>query len=91
MNEVKLNLNEKGHGAFFIMDGEKQLGEMVVAISAGNLTVYHTEVATSEEGKGLAKKIVGGNGRLCPKEWIESYPTLSLCSCTVQKVSTRIC
>ena len=58
MNEIKLNLNEKGHGAFFIMDGEKQLGEMVVGISAGNLTVYHTEVATSVEGKGFAKKLL---------------------------------
>ena len=58
MNEIKLDLNEKGHGAFFIMDGKEQLGEMVLSISAGNLTVYHTEVATSVEGKGFAKKLL---------------------------------
>ena len=58
MNEVKLNLNEKGHGAFYIMDGEEQLAEMVVAISHRNLTVYHTEVVPKAEGKGLAKTLL---------------------------------
>ena len=58
MNEVKLNLNEKGDGAFLIMDGGEQLGEMVVAVSESNLTVYHTEVVTKAEGKGLAKKLL---------------------------------
>ena len=41
MDAIKLNLNEKGHGAFLMMNGDTQLGEMVVGISAGNLTVYH--------------------------------------------------
>ncbi len=36
MNEVKLNLNEKGHGAFYIMDGAEQLGEMVIGIFGKN-------------------------------------------------------
>jgi len=58
MKEIKLELNEKGHGAFFIMNGDEQLGEMVVGISAGNLTVYHTEVAAKAEGKGLAKSLL---------------------------------
>ena len=58
MNEIKLELNEKGHGAFFSMDGEEQLGEMVISVSGGILTVYHTEVAPSAEGKGFAKKLL---------------------------------
>lgn len=58
MDAIKLNVNEKGHGAFLMMNGDTQLGEMVVGISAGNLTVYHTEVATSAEGKGFAKKML---------------------------------
>ena len=58
MDDVKLNLNEKGHGAFYIMDGAEQMGEMVVGISGSNLTVYHTEVLTKAEGKGYAKKML---------------------------------
>ena len=58
MNEVKLNLNDKGHGSFTIMDGEGQIGEMVVSISGSNLTVYHTEVSAKAEGKGYAKKML---------------------------------
>jgi predicted GNAT family acetyltransferase len=58
MNEVTLKLNEKGHGAFFIMNGEQQLGEMVVSVSGKTLTVYHTEVAAEAEGKGLAKNML---------------------------------
>lgn len=58
MDEVNLNLNEKGHGAFFILDGVEPLGEMVVSIDGKNLTVYHTEVAAQVEGKGFAKKML---------------------------------
>ncbi|TCC94332.1 N-acetyltransferase [Pedobacter frigiditerrae] len=55
MEEVKLNLNEKNHGAFLVLDGDEQLGEMVLAIVDNDLIVYHTEVSPKAEGKGLAK------------------------------------
>ena len=58
MSEVKLNLNEKGRGGFYIMNGEKQLGEMEVSVSGNNLVVYHTEVDPAAEGKGLAKQLL---------------------------------
>ena len=58
MDEVKLNINDKGHGAFIISEGEKKLGEMVVGISGHDLTVYHTEVAPEAEGKGLSKLLL---------------------------------
>lgn len=58
MDDAKLKLNEKGHGAFFIIDGEEQMGEMVISITGSNLTVYHTEVSTKAEGKGYAKKML---------------------------------
>jgi predicted GNAT family acetyltransferase len=58
MDEVKLNINAIGHGAFYIMDGAEQIGEMVVLISGNKLTVYHTEVSTKAEGKGVAKKLL---------------------------------
>ena len=56
--DVKLNLNEKGHGAFYLMNGTQQLGEMMVSVSGKELTVFHTEVSPNAEGKGLAKKML---------------------------------
>ncbi|WP_121356947.1 GNAT family N-acetyltransferase [Flavisolibacter nicotianae] len=58
MEDVKLSLNEKGQGAFLILEDAKQLGEMVVSVSGTNLTVYHTEVSPEAEGKGLAKELL---------------------------------
>jgi len=56
--DVKLKLNEEGHGAFYIMDDTQQMGEMVVSVTGNNLTVYHTEVSPQAEGKGFAKKML---------------------------------
>ena len=58
MEEVTLALNDTKRGAFLVKDGNEQLGEMEVSISGDNLTVYHTEVASKTEGKGLAKKML---------------------------------
>ena len=55
---VRLQLDEKGHGAFHIMDENEQVGEMVVSVSGKKLTVYHTEVMPKAEGKGFAKKML---------------------------------
>jgi predicted GNAT family acetyltransferase len=58
MSEVKLSLNEKNAGHFYIMEGNERLGEMEVSISGENLTVYHTEISEKAEGKGYAKKLL---------------------------------
>lgn len=58
MDEVKLTLNEKGHGAFYIMNGQERIGEMDISIQGDSLTVYHTEVMPEAEGKGLAKQML---------------------------------
>jgi predicted GNAT family acetyltransferase len=58
MEEIKLKLNEKGHGVFYIMDEGEQLGEMVVSVADSKLTVHHTEVLEKAEGKGFAKKLL---------------------------------
>ncbi|MGZ5191754.1 MAG: hypothetical protein ACXWCZ_12130 [Flavisolibacter sp.] len=49
---IELVLNDKGHGKFFIMEGDEQLGEMEVSITGSNLTVYPTEVSEKAESKG---------------------------------------
>ncbi|GAA0544061.1 GNAT family N-acetyltransferase [Chitinophaga japonensis] len=56
--EVKLRMNEKAHGAFYIMEGEQRLGEMVIGIAGDTLTAYHTEVFPEGEGRGLAKMLL---------------------------------
>jgi predicted GNAT family acetyltransferase len=58
MDSVKLNVDEKGSGHFFIMDGDEQVAEMGISISGIDLTVYHTEVSPKFEGKGLAKQLL---------------------------------
>jgi uncharacterized protein len=58
MADVKLKLEENGRGHFYMLEGEEQIGEMEVSISGNNLTVYHTEVLSKAEGKGLAKKLL---------------------------------
>ncbi|HEV7378484.1 MAG TPA: GNAT family N-acetyltransferase [Dyadobacter sp.] len=55
MAEVKLQLGEKGRGAFYLYEDEEKAGEMVVGVSGTTLTVYHTEVDPKFEGRGLAK------------------------------------
>lgn len=58
MYTIQLETDEKGKGAFTIMDGDKRLGEMEVKIAAGRLTVYHTGVIPEMEGKGLARQLL---------------------------------
>jgi predicted GNAT family acetyltransferase len=56
MEEVKLQLDEKKHGHFYINENDEQIAEMQIGISGNDMTVYHTEVLPKAEGKGLAKK-----------------------------------
>jgi predicted GNAT family acetyltransferase len=57
-DQVRLELNDKGRGAFTISENGEQLGLMEVGVSGNQLTVYHTEVVPEAEGKGLAKKML---------------------------------
>ena len=58
MHKLKLDLRDNGKGAFYIMDGDEQIGEMEVSISAKYLTVHHTKVDPKYEGKGFAKELL---------------------------------
>ena len=74
MEEVKLKLDEKGHGHFFILDGEEQVAEMEISISGNDLTVYHTEVSSKAEGKGLAKKLLAAMADHARKNALKVIP-----------------
>ena len=58
METIKLELNEKKHGAFNLYVDNKKLGEMTVSIKEDLLTVYHTGVEPEGEGKGYAKMLL---------------------------------
>lgn len=58
MVNVQLDIKANGHGHFYIIENDEQLGEMKISISPNELTVYHTEVLPKEEGKGLARELL---------------------------------
>ncbi|HEY4154960.1 MAG TPA: GNAT family N-acetyltransferase [Puia sp.] len=58
MEDVKLKLNEKGRGSFYIAVGDEQLAMMEIGISENTLTAYHTEVSPKAGGKGLGKELL---------------------------------
>ena len=58
MAEIKLELDEKKHGAFNLYDNGTKIGEMVIGIKDDLLTVYHTEVDENQSGKGYAKLLL---------------------------------
>jgi len=58
MANIKLELDERNHGAFNLYDNDTKIGEMVISISNKILTVYHTEVAGAASGRGYAKMLM---------------------------------
>lgn len=58
MESVRLNLDQNGHGYFYIAEEEEQLAEMEVSVNGSSLTAYHTEVLPKAEGRGFAKKLL---------------------------------
>jgi uncharacterized protein len=58
MNPIELKLNNDLRGAFVIEDGGNRLAEMVVAVSGGNLIVYHTHVSDTLRGQGIGIKLL---------------------------------
>jgi predicted GNAT family acetyltransferase len=58
MTEIKLDLDQKNPGAFYLYEEGVKIGKMGVYISDGNLTVFHTEVEPEAEGKGYARQML---------------------------------
>jgi predicted GNAT family acetyltransferase len=58
MDEIQLKLEPNGKGAFVIERNGEQLAEMVIAVDANNLTVYHTEVSPKLKGEGIGSKLL---------------------------------
>jgi predicted GNAT family acetyltransferase len=56
--EIKLKLNDKRQGSFYIEEENELVAEMVIRVEGPHLTIYHTEVAEKAEGKGYAKLLL---------------------------------
>ena len=56
--EVILKLNEEQRGAFILKQGDKQIGEMDIAVRGNEVIVYHTEISPEAEGKGLSMRLM---------------------------------
>jgi uncharacterized protein len=73
-NNVELKLDAKGHGGFYIMDGDEELGEMEITINGDEMVVHHTEVSPKAEGKGLAKKLLAAMTDYARKNALQVIP-----------------
>ena len=56
--KINSDIGNNGKGSFFIEESGKRLGEMVVSVTSGNLTVFHTEVDDSLKGKGASTELL---------------------------------
>ena len=74
MTDIKLQLDQRGRGAFNLEENGNKLGEMVVGISGTALTVYHTEVNPEMEGKGLARKMFDEMVRYAREKGLQVIP-----------------
>ena len=77
MDEIKLRKDENGDGAFYILEGEEQLGEMVFSVTGPVLTVHHTEVSDEAEGKGFAKKLLSAVSEYARTNQLKIIPRCS--------------
>lgn len=56
MEEIKLEINKHGDGAFYLLEDNAIVAKMLIGITGNDLNAYHTEAII--EGKGFAKKLV---------------------------------
>lgn len=74
MDDIQFRLDTKGHGGFYLMDGDEQIGEMAISIDGNNMTVHHTEISPATEGKGLGKKLLAAMVAHARKEGLQVTP-----------------
>ena len=57
MSVVETEVNNKGQGNFYILEGDERIAFMEMSRSGDVLIVPHTEVMPKAEGNGLAKEL----------------------------------
>ncbi len=77
---VQSEIDSNGKGSFFIEEGGKRVGEMVVAVASGNLTVFHTEVDDSLQGKGASTDLLHAMAAYAREHHLKVIPLCSFVS-----------
>lgn len=72
--EIKLELDEKGSGAFKLYESGENLGELVVEIKDGLITAFHTEVRPAAEGRGYGRQLLEALARHARSQQLKIKP-----------------
>jgi|SRR5690606_494624 predicted GNAT family acetyltransferase len=71
---VNFTKNETGLGKFFVSEGEAEVARMEVRLSDRLITVLHTEVDQSAEGKGYAKIMLSSLAEFAREKQLKVKP-----------------
>jgi len=58
MSAIQFQIDDNGRGSFFMDEDGKRVAEMVISVLGNNLTVYHTEVSETLQGKGVSTQLL---------------------------------
>src|SRR5688500_18246346 len=58
MNEIQLQLEDSGKGAFVIERNNERLAEMAFSITGDKMIIAHTEVSDKLAGQGIGKQLI---------------------------------
>ena len=72
MEEIKLEINQHGDGAFYLVMDNNIVAKMVIGLKGNELNAYHTEAMI--EGKGFAKKLLEGMVRYARDHQLKVTP-----------------
>ena len=61
-------------GSFVIEENSKRIAEMVVDISAGLISVYHTGVVPEKQGQGIGSRLIEGMAHYAQQNKLKVVP-----------------
>ena len=77
MAEIKFISDGQEPDAFNLYESGQKIGEMIVATTGSNLTVYHTEVDENQSGKGYAGQLLSAMVDYARKNQLKVIPQCS--------------
>lgn len=89
MNLIELQLDSNMRGAFVINDGSNRLAEMNVAISDGNVIVFHTKVSDHLRGQGVGARLVETMVEYAKKNTLKVVPLCSYVRAQFEKDTNK--
>ena len=78
--EIQNDIGKDGKGSFFIKEGGERVGEMVVSVASGNVTVFHTEVDDKLKGTGASTELLKAMAKYAKDHSLKVIPLCSFVS-----------